>query len=318
MKKTRAPIRVFLDEELAAGEVEAIDAFLQWLDIQKGASAATRRAYGTDLRQFAQFLSRRGCALADPGSIGRRDVESFVAELFRAGEAKSSLARKLAAVRTLFRFWVRTGLLEDNSAARVPNPRQEQHAPRLLNVDETTVMDGILAEEEIEVGQYVIVFELPDAGQDKLIILPEYPFNIAGRIPGQVVKGALRRGVEGGQNEIIGIILGGCLTAGHGAAGQYAHLYALEYLQPPSVLLRQVLHSPVVGLRGLTGPVDRIGIVRVIMVGDGNTGQTAADGRLSLGLHRRFGICGKNGMHMHIVRSEHGFELSSQRRQRPL
>lgn len=137
MKKTRAPIRVFLDEELAEDEVQAIDAFLQWLDIQKGASAATRRAYGTDLRQFAQFLSRRGCALTDPGSIGRRDVESFVAELFRAGEAKSSLARKLAAVRTLFRFWVRTGLLEDNSAARVPNPRQEQHAPRLLNVDET-------------------------------------------------------------------------------------------------------------------------------------------------------------------------------------
>lgn len=137
MKTTRAPIRVFLDEDLAAHEVRAIDDFLQWLDIQKGASAATRRAYGTDLRQFAQFLSRRGCALAEPERIGRRDVEAFVAELFRAGEARSSLARKLAAVRTLFRFWVRTGLREDNSAARVPNPRQEQHAPRLLNVDET-------------------------------------------------------------------------------------------------------------------------------------------------------------------------------------
>ena len=137
MTTRRAPIRVFLDEPLASGEARAIEDFLQWLDVQKGASAATRRAYATDLRQFAQFLSRRGCALAEPDRIGRGDVEAFVAELFRAGEARSSLARKLAAVRTLFRFWVRIGLLEDNRAVRVPNPRQEQHIPRLLNVDET-------------------------------------------------------------------------------------------------------------------------------------------------------------------------------------
>lgn len=69
--------------------------------------------------------------------MSRKHIQAFLAWLFRRGEAKSSMARKLAAVRSFFRFLLRSGRVSENVAAQVRNPRQEKHHPRALNVDET-------------------------------------------------------------------------------------------------------------------------------------------------------------------------------------
>ncbi len=114
-----------------------IGAFLVWLAVQKGASEATQKAYGTDLAQLAAFLREQGVDLARPREVNRRHIQAFLAWLFRRGEAKSSMARKLAAVRSFFRFLLRSGKVSENVAAQVRNPRQEKHYPRALNVDET-------------------------------------------------------------------------------------------------------------------------------------------------------------------------------------
>lgn len=114
----------------------ALEAFLAWMDVQKGASAATRKAYATDLRQLARFLENQGQSLGCPESVTRRHIQAFVAFLFRQGDAKSSMARKLAATRSFFRFQQRSGLVRENVAAQVRNPRQEKRHPRALNVDE--------------------------------------------------------------------------------------------------------------------------------------------------------------------------------------
>ncbi|WP_297672055.1 tyrosine recombinase XerC [uncultured Desulfovibrio sp.] len=115
----------------------AIEAFLSWMAVQKGASVATQKAYGSDLRGLDDFLRGQGADLGRPETVTRRHVQAYLAWLFRQGEAKSSMARKLAAARSFFRFQLRSGRVTENVAAQVRNPRQERRHPRALNVDET-------------------------------------------------------------------------------------------------------------------------------------------------------------------------------------
>lgn len=120
-----------------------LEAFSLWLEMQRGLSEATVRAYTVDVRQFAVFLTERGRDLGTPGDIDRRDIQAFLAHLFREGEAKSSLSRKLAAVRSFFQYAVRSHLVAENVAKAVRNPRQETYQPRVLNVDEAfAVLDA--------------------------------------------------------------------------------------------------------------------------------------------------------------------------------
>lgn len=110
--------------------------FSMWQDVRKGASGATQRAYATDLRQLAEFLAERGLDLGDPRSIGNRDLKVWVASLFHKGIAKSSMSRKLAAMRAFFRYLRQQNHIDDDIARKIHNPRQEHRQPHALNVDE--------------------------------------------------------------------------------------------------------------------------------------------------------------------------------------
>lgn len=111
-------------------------AFLAWLEFQKGASPATVRAYGTDLMEFERFLNTEGATLSQPESVTKRHVQAFSASLFRAGTARSSTARKLSALRSLFRYLQRGRQISADPCAGVRNPRQEHRHPAMLNVDQ--------------------------------------------------------------------------------------------------------------------------------------------------------------------------------------
>ena len=114
-----------------------VDAFLVWMEVQKGASPATLKAYGSDLAQLAEFLRGQDADLGRPETVTKRHIQAYLAWLFRLGDAKSSMARKLAAARSYFRFQQRSKAVTENVAAQVRNPRQEKRHPRALNVDET-------------------------------------------------------------------------------------------------------------------------------------------------------------------------------------
>lgn len=107
-----------------------------WLETQRGLSAATVRAYLSDIRQFADFLAAKQGGPEGLYGAGRRDVQAFLAELFRRGEARTSMSRKLAALRSFFHYALRLHLVRENPAKAVRNPRQESYQPRVLNVDE--------------------------------------------------------------------------------------------------------------------------------------------------------------------------------------
>ena len=117
--------------------------FLAWMEYQKGASEATVEAYAQDILDFEGYLDEFGVSLASPADIDKQMVQGFMAHLFRKGIAPSSRARKLSALRSLFRHLQRTHKVEADPTAGVHNPKQDQRHPAMLNVDQ---MFTLLAE----------------------------------------------------------------------------------------------------------------------------------------------------------------------------
>ena len=104
---------------------------------RRGAAERTRRAYGSDLRQFAQWAAAAGLA---PGDVGPREVRRYVAALSEGGAAPSSAARKLAAVRALFASLREHGLIAANPAELVATPRRPSRLPRALKAQEVDAL----------------------------------------------------------------------------------------------------------------------------------------------------------------------------------
>jgi site-specific recombinase XerD len=93
----------------------------------------TRRAYGGDLRQLGEWAAGREL---HPKDVSHRDLRRFAAVLGEHGSAKSTVARKLAAIRTFYRHLVERGELEANPADLVSSPKKDAYLPQVLRSDE--------------------------------------------------------------------------------------------------------------------------------------------------------------------------------------
>jgi site-specific recombinase XerD len=114
----------------------------------RNAAERTRRAYGVDLGQFVEWARGRG---AEPSDVRHRDVRRYAAALSAAGAAPASIARKLAAIRGLFDFLVRSQRLGQNPADLVPSPKREENLPRLLSAEQVrALLEGIPAGTPLE------------------------------------------------------------------------------------------------------------------------------------------------------------------------
>jgi integrase/recombinase XerC len=115
---------------------DPLAAFLRHLAAERYASAHTLRSYRTDLADFQTFLAARGAA----GLAGAdtRVVRAWLAALHARGLEPSSVARKLAALRSCYRFLVRRGLVERNPAREVRGPRLPRPLVSFLPIDEAT------------------------------------------------------------------------------------------------------------------------------------------------------------------------------------
>jgi integrase/recombinase XerC len=115
----------------------AVQSFLTYLDVERGASPHTLRNYGLDLRQFLAFLkSSHHGTLPSPADVDSFAVRSFLASRAVQADSKTTRGRKLAAIRSLFKFLVREGILERSPAAAVLAPKKDQTLPRLLTADD--------------------------------------------------------------------------------------------------------------------------------------------------------------------------------------
>jgi site-specific recombinase XerD len=116
--------------------------------LRRGAADRTRRAYGTDLRQFAVWATESGVAPADAGP---RELRRYAATLTQHRAAPSTVARKLAALRACFRALREHGVVSQNPAELVASPRRGRHLPRVLRPDElAALLDRIPAGTPLE------------------------------------------------------------------------------------------------------------------------------------------------------------------------
>jgi integrase/recombinase XerC/integrase/recombinase XerD len=112
----------------------------------RGAAERTRRAYSVDLGQFVAWAGHR-----PPGEIRHRDVRHYAASLSGEGAAPATVARKLAAIRGLFDFLVRTDRADQNPADLVSSPKREQKLPRVLSSEQArTLLEKIPARTPLE------------------------------------------------------------------------------------------------------------------------------------------------------------------------
>ncbi|MFY9571145.1 MAG: tyrosine recombinase XerC [Blastocatellia bacterium] len=117
-----------------------IDRFAEYLKHQRNASAHTLRNYLSDLAQFYDYLcpadstgARRGIEITQ---IDHITIREYMAKLYQDKRKKTSIARKLATLRTFFKFLCREQVLELNPARLVSSPRLEKRLPKVISIDE--------------------------------------------------------------------------------------------------------------------------------------------------------------------------------------
>lgn len=134
---------------------EAVKLFARHLETERLRSAETVRAYLADLRDFRSYLEVHG-APENVSQIDPLHVRGFLASRF--GKVKKvTMGRKLAAVRTFFRFLQRERLVYSNPAAGIRAPKREKPVPRALSVDE---MDRFFVRNPAMAKRDLAVFEL--------------------------------------------------------------------------------------------------------------------------------------------------------------
>jgi integrase/recombinase XerC len=110
--------------------------FLRYLDVERNSSDLTIKSYREDLMDLADFLTDDSQREIKARSVTPTDLRGYVAALHDAGYAKSSIARKLASLRSFYRFAQRQGFAESNPAKPLRNPRGGRKLPHVLTDEE--------------------------------------------------------------------------------------------------------------------------------------------------------------------------------------
>jgi integrase/recombinase XerC len=134
----RGPERPPRDEDRGALR-QAIRDFIDYLRLNRNASAHTARAYEGDLEQFVNAIAAsegRPRPSLTPADFSPDNVRTYLGVLFHDGVSRASAARKLAAIRTFARWLRREGLVDQDPAALAATPKREQTLPAHLSIEE--------------------------------------------------------------------------------------------------------------------------------------------------------------------------------------
>ncbi|WP_309619902.1 tyrosine recombinase XerC [Salinibacterium sp.] len=121
----------------------AVDGFIAHLGTERGFSEHTVRSYGSDLMQLVAFASERGAT--QPGELDLELLRDWLWHSSQRGLAKSTLARRAAAVRSLTAWLARTNLSAADAASRLKAPKPDHYLPRVLTREQMDAILGIVA-----------------------------------------------------------------------------------------------------------------------------------------------------------------------------
>src|SRR5271154_4793973 len=115
---------------------QIIERFIQYLRYERNVSPDTIREYRRDTEQFQAFLTPPGEKAPPLAEIDHRVVREYVASMYDRKLERASVARRLASLRTFFKFCVREKLATQNPARLVATPKLPKRVPRVLTAEE--------------------------------------------------------------------------------------------------------------------------------------------------------------------------------------
>ncbi|MCA9243986.1 MAG: tyrosine recombinase XerC [Phycisphaerales bacterium] len=135
-------------EERAAGrnmsdKTPLIQQFIDHLRAERAFSAHTARCYAADLEQFSEHVAKLGGGSLKPEEVDRKltqmdteELRVFMGQLRDKNYCKSTIARKLATLRSFYKFLLRRGLIRSNPVATIRTPKQDKRLPKYLEIEQ--------------------------------------------------------------------------------------------------------------------------------------------------------------------------------------
>src|SRR5688500_594028 len=176
-----------------------LQAFLQYLELNRNASAHTVSAYGSDLDQFLSHVAEMSGAKAselEPSALNRAAIRSFLASLHTHGQSRASAARKLAAVRSFLKYLRREEIIDEDPGALVATPKREVRMPAHLSEEEMSrLLDAPLDDGPLGLRDRAILelFYASGLRRSELAGLDMDDVNLSGRMVRVLGKGGRQR-----------------------------------------------------------------------------------------------------------------------------
>ena len=113
---------------------EVFNRYMNYLEAERNASAYTVRNYTTDLLHFFQFLRTK--EISSLKEVDRHVVRDYLSHLMEKGFVKASIARKLSAIRSFYRYLLREGIVPTSPVATTSSPKLDKRLPSFLTIEE--------------------------------------------------------------------------------------------------------------------------------------------------------------------------------------
>lgn len=114
----------------------AIRAFLNYMKVERNSSALTSKSYADDLSHLMEFFQEQLGTTPEPSEVNVRQLRGYVAYLHECGYASATVARRLACLRSFFRYCNREGICDTNPAKPLRTPRAGRKLPHFLTTEE--------------------------------------------------------------------------------------------------------------------------------------------------------------------------------------
>jgi len=186
---------------------EQITAFCAYLETERNVSPHTLAAYRRDLRQLALFVVQERGEGVSAGELDHLLLRRYLAQLGKTAK-KSSIGRKLAAIRTFFRFLLRRGEIDRNPAELTATPKKEQRLPFHLNIDQVTaLMEAPTADEKYVLRDRAVLELLYSSGLrvSELTGLDIGDLDLSGGMVRVMGKGGKERIVPVGSRAVLAV-----------------------------------------------------------------------------------------------------------------
>ncbi|MBM4054394.1 MAG: tyrosine recombinase XerC [Planctomycetes bacterium] len=112
-----------------------VDRYLAYIENDKNYSPQTLRAYRNDLNQYLSFLKDEGCT--DLSTVSRLQLRQYLAFLKKQNPSKTTIARKLTSIRSLYKFLCQHGILEINPVENIKTPKSDKKLPKFMSINDT-------------------------------------------------------------------------------------------------------------------------------------------------------------------------------------